>query len=213
MTDDARLRSAYDELLAARAPADRVGCPAPEALLRVVDREGDETSRLATLDHVLTCSWCRPELDMLRASADAASMVAPASSASSLGMRRLPLRALAMAAGIVVVIGVGVVVRDQGDQARGTLRGNGSAITLGIPERRADGALLLRWSRVTDATRYRVELFTVSGATVAQAVVSETTYVVRPDTTAGATRPLNWMVTAITADGAERSSPMGRIPP
>ena len=212
MTDDARLRSAYDELLAARAPADRAGCPAPEALLRLVEREGDESSRLATLDHVLSCSWCRSELDLLRAGADAASIAVPASSTSA-GMRRMPLRALAMAAGIVVVIGVGVIARDQGDQTRGTLRGTGSAITLGTPERRADGALLLRWSRADDATRYRVELFTVSGATVAQAVVSETTYVVSPDTTAGATRPLRWMVTAMTADGAERSSPMGRIPP
>jgi len=213
MTDDARLRRAYAELLAARAPADRAGCPPPEALLRVVEREGDETSRLAALDHALTCAWCRHELDLLRAGTAAASIVAPESSASASRMRRLPLRTLAMAAGIIVVIGVGVVVREQDDRTPGTLRGTGSAITLGIPERRADGALLLRWSRADAATRYRVELFTVAGATVAQAVVADTTYVVRPDTTVGGRGPLRWMVTAIGADGAEHPSPMGRIPP
>jgi hypothetical protein len=213
MTDDARLRRAYDELVAARAPADRAGCPAPEALLRVVEREGDETSRFATLDHVLTCARCRPELDLLRAGTDAASMVAPASSTSASGIRRLPLRTLAMAAGIVVVIGVGVIAREEGGQGRRTLRGTGSAITLGIPERRGDGALVLRWSRVEDAPRYRVELFTTSGATLALAVVSETTYVARPDPSFVGTGSLRWMVTAMIADGAERSSPVGRIPP
>ena len=60
MTDEERLRVAYGELLAARAPAGRDGCPPPEALLRLVEREGPEDARLATLDHVLGCTKCDP---------------------------------------------------------------------------------------------------------------------------------------------------------
>ena len=213
MTGDERLRQAYDELLAARAPADRAGCPAPEALLRLAEREGDEDARLATLDHVLGCTWCRSELDLLRASGDAATTIARESARMARGLRVLPMRALAMAAGIVVVIGVGLIARDRGAGERGTLRGTAPSVVLAVPERRADGAVLLRWSSLDGAERYRIELFTARGTTVAEAVVRDTTYVVSPAVAAGAVGPLSWMVTAIRQDGAERSSPMGRIAP
>ena len=213
MTDDARLRSAYQELLAARAPADRAGCPAPEALLALAERTGDEDTRLATLDHVLGCTWCRSELDLLRASADAASTVVRESARVSRGVRGIPMRTLAMAAGIVVVIGVGVIARERGVDERGVLRGTAPSVVLATPERRPDGAVLLRWSSLNDAARYRIELFTATGATVGDSVVRDTTYVVSPAVMNGATGPLSWMVTAIRSDGAERSSPMGQIAP
>ena len=211
MTDDTRLREAYDELVSARSRPDRSACPAPEALLRLAEREGDERARMVTLDHVLQCAWCRPELDLLRAGMDAASTVTGSASRDARRARAFPLRALAMAAGIVAIVGVGLVARDGDDQSPGTLRGT-SALMLATPERRADGALVLRWSRPSDAARYRVELFTPSGVTVAETVVTDTTYVL-PATASGASGPLQWMVTAIRADGAERSSPMGRISP
>lgn len=212
MTDDARLRQGYEELLAGRSPADRAGCPSPDALLELVERTGAEEARLATLDHVLACAWCRPELDLLRASADAASAAVRESERASRGVRRIP-RALAMAAGIVVVVGVGLIARDQAGDRAATLRGTRAAIVLATPERRADGALLLRWTSQADAARYRVELFTTAGATVADAVVTDTSYVVSPAVMSNATTALSWMVTAIRADGAERSSPMGHIAP
>jgi hypothetical protein len=123
----------------------------------------------------------------------------------------IPLRPLAMAAGIIVVIGVGVVVREQrGDDAR-TLRGGVTAIRLGVPEPSADGGVVLRWGRVADATRYRVEVFTGTGTTVAEATVSDTTFVVQPIALASTTEPLQWMVTALRADGGEQRSATGRI--
>lgn len=213
MTDDARLRAAYEELLAARAPADRAGCPTPDALLGLAERTGDEDARLTTLDHVLGCTWCRADLDLLRASADAASTVVRESARGSRVVRGIPVRALAMAAGIVVVIGVGVIARERGGHQGGVLRGTAPSVVLAAPERRADGAVLLRWSSLDDAARYRVELFTATGATVADAVVRDTTYVVSPGVASGAAGPLSWMVTAIRSDGAERSSPMGHIAP
>jgi hypothetical protein len=93
------------------------------------------------------------------------------------------------------------------------LRGDAASVELARPERRADGSVLLRWRTLADAARYRVEVFTAPGATVAEAVVSDTSYVVAPAVAASAAGPLSWMVTAIRADGAERSSPMGRIAP
>ena len=119
--------------------------------------------RLATLDHVLGCTWCRSELDLLRASADAASTVVRETAGVSRGVRGIPVRTLAMAAGIVVVIGVGLIARERegiGNE-RGVLRGNAPSVVLATPERRADGAVLLRWSSLSDATRYRIELFDV----------------------------------------------------
>ena len=213
MSDDARLRQAYDELLAARKPADRAGCPTPEELLQLVEREGDESARMATLDHVLGCAWCRPELDALRASADAASAVTPESSRANRPSLGVSFRTLAMAAGIIVVAGVGLLARERGQPDSGTLRGSASAMTLATPERHANGDVVLRWSRPSDAVRYRVELFTTSGATVVETVVTDTSYVVRHDSAGGEHGPLEWMVTAIRADGAERASPVGRIAP
>ena len=213
MSEDAKLRLAYDELLAARRPADRARCPPPDALLRLVGREGDEAARLATLDHVLRCGWCRPELDLLRASADAAAVVARGRPGAAGRVFGMPVRALAMAAGIVVVAGVGLIARGRDRPDSGQLRGGVPAVTLATPERRADGGVELRWSRPSDAVRYRVEVLAASGATVAQALVTDTTYVVSRASMAGAPAPLQWMVTAIRADGAEHSSPMGRIGP
>src|SRR5689334_7232484 len=134
MTDEERLRVAYGELLAARAPAGRDGCPPPEALLRLVERQGPEDARLATLDHVLGCTWCRSELDLLRASVSAASTVGGEPARASHGVRGVPFRALALAAGIVVVIGVGVIARDREDQSR-VLRGDAASVELARPER------------------------------------------------------------------------------
>jgi hypothetical protein len=216
MTDDRRLRDAYGELLAARAPSGRAACPAPESLLALAERDGDEDARLATLDHVMSCASCRRELDLLRAalaaSAQASSdvpSVTPLSSARR--ARRSAWRPLAAAAGIVVVVGVGIIARR--GSAPSTVRGGDAIVTLIAPERAADGGMVLRWQRVPDAVRYHVEVFAPSGETVADTVVPDTVLaipsaalVARPDT-------LRWTVTAKRADGGEVRSPMGRISP
>ena len=218
MNDDRLLREAYAELTAARRPKDRAACPSPESLLALAEREGDEEARLATLDHVMVCEPCRSELDLLRAAGDASTQAAAGSASddrsgrSRRGARLWPARPLAIAAGIVVVIGVGVISRRAGDEPA-RLRGGDTALPLLAPERAADGGVLLRWRSVSDAPRYRVEVYTPSGTTVAEAVVTDTAFVVGPAALAGRPDTLSWMVTALRSDGGEVRSARGRITP
>jgi hypothetical protein len=218
VTEDPRLREAYAELIAARAPTNREACPSPDALLALVEREGNEDARLATLDHVMGCARCRADLDLLRAATDASTQVAGGSASDEMvsparrGARRWPVRPLAVAAGIVVVIGVGVISRGAGDE-RPQLRGGAAPLTLLGPERASDGGVLLRWRSVTDAPRYRVEVYAPSGTTVAEGIVSDTTFLVSSATLAGRPDTLSWMVTALRADGGEVRSTLGRITP
>ena len=218
MTDDRRLRDAYAELILARAPVDRAGCSTPEALLALVEREGDEELRLATLDHVMACARCRSELDLLRAATDASTQAASERLPDDIARagrsrpRRWPVRPLAIAAGIVVVIGVGVIARGPGNE-RTQLRGGETALALLGPERASDGGVLLRWRSVADSPRYRVEVFSPSGATVAEGVVSDTTFAVSASALAAGRDTLSWMVTALRADGGEVRSPLGHIAP
>ena len=66
--NDERLRRSYDMLLAIRADtgADRSACPPVERIAGLVRREEDEESRLALLDHVMTCPYCQHEFEMVR---------------------------------------------------------------------------------------------------------------------------------------------------
>jgi hypothetical protein len=66
---DRRLRQSYDRLLAIRAEigGDRTGCPPVESIRALVRREEDEDTRLALLDHVMSCPFCQPEFELLRA--------------------------------------------------------------------------------------------------------------------------------------------------
>ena len=213
MIDDGELRQAYDELLRARGPRDRSACPSPEALLALVEREGAETDRLRTLDHVMSCAGCRRDFDLLRTATDPATRaVGELGAVRPIGARRrLPWRPLAIAAGLVVAVGIGVVSRG----ARTTtplLRGSGHTVALLAPEPRPDGSLLLQWRRLPDATRYRVELFTPSGHMVVGATLADSSYVVTPGAVA-AGDSLRWMVTAIRGDGSEARSRTERLTP
>jgi len=213
MTDDAALRDAYRELLEARTPSDRSGCPAPEALLAVVERRGSDATRLATLDHVMGCAACRRDFDLLRTAAVSAERAA--GDAPTLHVvrgggratRRLPLRSLAVAAGLIVAVGVGLLTWHPGTP-QPLLRGDANTVVLLPPEQRADGSALLRWRTVPGAAAYRVEVFAPNGRTVAADTVSDSTFVL-PAVDASA--QLRWMVTALHGDGHEVRSRAERV--
>ena len=218
MTDDAELRDAYRELIAARAPNDRSDCPAPESLLAVVERTGDEVDRLATLDHVMRCAACRRDLDLVRAAALAAEQAAADASPAlhvvrggGRSARRFPLRSVAVAAGLVVAVGIGTLTWHPG-RRQPLLRGDTHTVMLLAPEPRPDGSALLRWRTVPGAVAYRVEVFAPSGQTVVADTVSDSTFVLP----AGKARPeeaLRWMVTALHGDGHEVHSRAERVGP
>ena len=218
MTDDAELRDAYRELITARVPSDRSDCPAPEALLAVVERTGDEAERLATIDHVMRCAACRRDFDLLRAAALSAEQVAadepPALQVVRGGgssARRFPLRSVAVAAGLVVAVGIGTLTWRPG-RRQPLLRGDANTVLLLAPEPRPDGSALLRWRTVPGAAAYRVEVFAPSGRTVAADTVRDSTFVF-PAGKARPEEPLRWMVTALHGDGHEVHSRAERVRP
>lgn len=212
MIDDGDLRQAYDALLRTRAPRDRAACPSPEALLALVERAGSEVERMRTLDHVMSCAACRRDFDLLRTATESATRaLTERGTVQSIGPRRhLPWRPLAIAAGLVVAVGIGVWSRDVRTPTPPLLRGRGHTVALLAPEPRSDGSLLLRWRRLPDAARYRVELFTPSGRMVAGATLADSSYVVAPGAAAFGDS-LRWMVTAIRGDGSETRSRTERL--
>ena len=149
MIDDGELRQAYDELLRTRGPRDRVACPSPESLLALVEREGAEDERMRTLDHVMSCAACRRDFDLLRTATDSATRaLTELGDVQPIGTRRhLPWRPLAVAAGLVVAVGIGVVSRDMRTTTPPLLRGSEHMVPLLGPDSRTDGTLLLRWRR------------------------------------------------------------------
>jgi len=216
MTDDATLRDAYRELMVAREPRDRTACPAPEALLAVVDRTGDDPTRLATLDHVMGCAACRRDFDLLRTAAVSAEQVAagekPALHVVRGGghsARRFPLRNFAVAAGLVVAVGVGLLSWHPGGR-QPLLRGEANTVVLLAPESRPDGSALLRWRMVSGAAAYRVEVFAPNGRTVSADTVSDSTFVLPASEVSD---QLRWMVTALHGDGHEIRSRAERVRP
>ena len=218
MTDDALLREAYRELLDARAPRDRGACPTPEALLAIVERRGDEATRLATLDHVMGCAACRRDFDLLRTAAASAVDAEPGASPAlhvvrgGGAARRFPMRSLAVAAGLIIAVGVGMLSWPPGTR-QPLLRGDGHTVVLLAPEPRADGSALLRWRAVPGAAAYRVEVFTASGRTVVADTVRDSTFVLPATADSSGGEPLRWMVTALHGDGHEVQSRAERVTP
>lgn len=221
---DETLRAAYDELLRARAPRDRLACPPAEALLSLVERKGSDAARLVTLDHAMACAACHHDLELLRLATDAARETSGEERTLSLpgegAAARRPFRVrtwTAVAAGLLVALSVGLLSRreepsltpEQGP----VLRGAEGAVALLPAERAADGAIVLRWRSVPDAQHYRVELFGATGSPVTSAEVRDTTFVLRDAAATGAAGPLRWMVTAVLGSGGERRSPAAPVAP
>ena len=169
---EAQLKDAYQAHLA-RTRTDRTSCPSPETIQALVRREGDETARLATLDHVMSCRDCRAELDLLRtveeAGVRAGAVAAPP--------RRRWMMPAALAATLLVAVGLGrAVLRPaddtvrSGDAARVELVAPGAQVTAGSP-------VSFAWRPVDGASRYRLEVLNESGDLAIEAETHDTSLV------------------------------------
>lgn len=58
---------AYARAVQRRSDPGRADCPGPDALLALVEHQGTEVERLATLDHVMGCVACARDFELLRA--------------------------------------------------------------------------------------------------------------------------------------------------
>lgn len=219
MTDarltDTRLRELYARRLdAARRTGER--CPEPDALLAVVRGEGEEDVRLATLDHVMACGECSREFELLRAldraNAESASgVVTPAVAATPIrrpaSWRRYA--PVALAASVLVLIGVSLLSRDGG---RGVTRGDRTAVALISPrtEVEAGAPIVFVWRPVSDALRYELEVLDASGSVAYSASTADTAATV-PLSTLTPDVDYRWWVRAATGAGDQRASEMRRL--
>jgi len=201
MTDEV-LRRAYQAGVTGKKELQ--DCPSPEELQALVNREGNEATRLAVLDHVMSCTACRRDFELLRA-VHVAGRTRPT-------WRYQPL---ALAASIALVVGLGGaalwsrLVTPETD----TLRGSRAQVELIKP---AGGAviappLMLAWHPVTGARSYTVELLASDGRLVQSWTTSDTSVAVASSGKAPASGSYAWWVRAHLPDGSERHSSVLRF--
>jgi hypothetical protein len=174
--NDQQLREIYAGVMASRPRSASSACPDPEAILALVRREGPEETRLATLDHVMSCADCRSEFDLIRsielAGADAGAVARP-------GRRWMAPLALAASVLLAVVIGryalPGTPERDvvrSGEKDRLTLLAPPTEAATGSP-------ILFVWHPIEGAGRYRLEVMNAGGEVVLEAETADTAIVLQ----------------------------------
>lgn len=185
--------------------------PGPEApvtedeLLMLVERRGDEATRLAILDRVMASETTRREFELLRSAASAAKAVRPAPARS-----RWIVPLLAAAAVALVAVALTVTRREHEPQFRGPT--NGEMVALVAPwdgaEVGGSAGLRFAWHPVRGARQYRIEVLDPSQAVVFEAEVADTEAVTETALPAG---DYLWRVEARLRDGSLRHSPVRRL--
>jgi hypothetical protein len=205
LVNEERLREVYAGVMASRgAMAGRtVACPSPEAVLALVRREGSESSRLATLDHVMSCAECRSEFDLLRsielAGAEAGAQARPG--------RRKWLLPAALAASVLLAVVIGRFALWTVPESEVVRSGSDLGVTLLAPpaESPAGSPMLFAWHPVPDAGRYRLEVLTNDGEVALEAETVDTAIMLQ--SAAGLTPgDYKWWVGATAAGAAARSA-------
>ena len=174
--NDQQLRAIYSGIMTSRQGSRQSACPDPEAILALVRREGSEETRLATLDHVMSCADCRSEFDLVRsielAGAEAGAIARPV-------RRWMAPLALAASVLLAVVIGryalPGAPERDvvrSGEKDRLTLLAPPTEATTGSP-------ILFAWHPIEGVGRYRLEVMNAGGEVVLEAETADTAIVLR----------------------------------
>ena len=208
MTDE-QLREVYGRAIAARHDARRAACPAPDTLLAVARREGPESERVETLDHVMSCPDCRKDFELLRA-IERGQRIEAREGANRIRLRR-PI-GVALVTGLAATLVFAAVVGPRNDWWRSdVVRDAGSDVVALSPAADAvvpAGPLQFSWRAVPGARSYRLELLTPDGSTLATRQTTDTTVTltdVRP-----APGDYRWLVSA-RLDGGERRSVARRL--
>jgi hypothetical protein len=205
---DERLRELYAGAVAAGRTAAGQKHVSPEAIAALVRREGSERDRLATLDHVMSCGDCRREYDLLRTVERAGAEAEAEGRSGGQGLRRSLVMPAALAASLLLAVGVGrTLMRSGGDDT--TRGGDAGAIALLRPgsEAAVGDSIVFAWHPVAGARRYELELIDPSGNVVAAAETTDT--IAAP----AAARQLpagdyRWWVRATTSDARTVRSPL-----
>ena len=199
--NEQRLREIYGGVMTSRGRGRLSACPEPEAILALVRREGPEETRLATLDHVMSCVDCRPEFDLLRSLE-----VAGADAGATAGPGRRWMAPLALAASVLLAVVVGRYALPGAPERDVVRSGAEDRVTLLAPptEAATGSPLLFAWQPIAGASRYRVEMMNGAGEVVLEAETADTAILLQ---SAAGLEPgdYQWWVGA-TAPGAARSA-------
>lgn len=201
MRDD-ELRAANADVVANRS-VQREGCPAPDQIRALVERAGPEPDRLATLDHVMGCSACRREYDLMQVAAGRGAD------------RRRRLVPLAAAATVVLLFGSTIAfVALRANREAGALRRSGSTVELVSP-RGAEGNRPVNfiWRSQAGGAVYTLEVFTPAGDVIYTTETRDTAVALPPDLTLTTGETYHWWVSVHTPDGRDvRSLPVSFTP-
>lgn len=196
--NEARLKEVY----AATMARPRSEHPVPEAIQALARREGNETDRLATLDHVMSCAACRAELDLLRSIERAGTETG----AVRRGGHRSWLIPAALAATVLLGVGLGrSALTGGGDEP---LRGDEDAavaVTAPAAEAPAGEPLTFAWRAVPNASRYRVEVLAAGGDLAIEAETRDTAVTIEGIRRLDA-GDYRWWVVAMTPGPGPRSA-------
>lgn len=214
---DESLRAAYQARVAHSTPADRSGCPSPEALngLAGANRSGDDRAQLAVLEHVMSCAACRPEYEVLRSVHRAELTEKP------LAKSNRAFRLVSIAAALVLAAGIGgeawrrsrdVTVRDAGVDNAGVDNADVVLVTPAANSPRPINGRFV-WRSVAGTSAYQLEILDSTGTLIAQQTSADTTIQLSPpDSARVAALPVfDWMVVARRTDGNERRSALTRV--
>jgi hypothetical protein len=204
-SNDERLRLAYGAALEQRAGAAHGLHAAPEALVALVERTGNEAVRLEVLDHVMACDACRRELDLVRASLTAAGLPRQRS-----WFRSPSVGIMALAAGLLVVAGVRLYTASPDAESGPRLRGGSGVSTYPVRWIPSVGAGIA-WRPTAGAENYRLEVVDESGSAVVDSTMRDTTFVLADSLVRN--RRMTWSVTATLGDGSTVTSLPGRLVP
>ena len=204
MTDQ-ELRDNYARAIDARGESSRAACVEPDAIVALVQREGPEAARLATLDHVMSCEGCRREFDLLGA------IERVGAHNSRRGVERIRWRryaTVAVAASLLLAIGLGPgrrlwVQRASDDAIRGT---SSSEVVLIAPDdgTTVTGAAVFAWRAFPGAAPYTLEMVDAGGNVRFSQQLPDTSVTV--DRLRVAAGEYQWLVRVTGDDGVERRS-------
>jgi hypothetical protein len=190
--NDRELQDAYTELLAERHTKERTSCASPEELRALVERDGVEADRLRTLDHVMSCTDCNSEFELLRAVGDALPR-----------QRRFLMPGLATAA-LIAVVG-GLMWIGPGRTEHAVYRGaDTTSLLIGPAGVLSENPELFEWRAIEEAVSYSIEITAPDGMLVASDSTSETMFVIPAGTELDAGVVYTWRVWAVLPGGIRR---------
>lgn len=202
MNDD-ELRREYQRSKSNAAPGPH---PEPEQLAALLDGTLTEATRLELLDHVTRCTTCGPDLDLLRAANEGA---------RAAERRVMPSRWMALAAAILILVGIGVLTL-RGHRpvvVPDVMRGGHAAVAVIEPATGSTVAapVMIAWHAMPGAQSYRVELLTERGEVIASWSTPDTALAIPDSVHVKANASYDMWVRAMLADRTEVSSPLVRF--